>query len=99
MENKFLLMLGKNVPLDLVNLYLDRAKTSVMVLTRLSLEEVNTNVCLENIVIDLALYRYNLAGSECLKSESYEGQSFSYNSDIPDFIKSELKHFKKLRVI
>lgn len=98
MENKFLLMLGTDVPLNLVNLYLNRAKTSIASLTGLSLDEIDGNVCLEDLAVDLALYRYNLNGSEGLASESYEGQSFHYRTAIPDFIKEELKRYKKMRV-
>ena len=98
MENKFLLMLGADVPLNLVNLYLNRAKTSISNLTGLTLEEIDANKNIEDLVVDLALYRYNLNGSEGLASESYEGQSFHYRTAIPDFIKSELRHFKKMRM-
>lgn len=96
MEEKFLLLIGKKVNLSLVNFYINRAKGSILKFTGLTEEELTVN--LEDIIVDLAVYRYNITGVEHIKNESYNGNSFTYNLDIPDFIKTELKSYRKLRV-
>ena len=98
MEEKFLMLAGKNVDLAKVDFYLQRAKSSVLNLSNLQESEITGNVNIENIIVDLAIYRYNLTGTEHVRNESYNGNSFSYSLDVPDFIKNELKSYRKMRV-
>ena len=73
MEEKFLMLAGKNVDLAKVDFYLQRAKSSVLNLSNLQESEITGNVNIENIIVDLAIYRYNLTGTEHVRNESYNG--------------------------
>ena len=58
----------------------------------------NENIA-ENLIIQMALYKYNRLGTEGLNSENYSGVSFNYMSDYPDNLVKQLKRYKKLGVI
>ena len=53
----------------------------------------------ENLIIQMAIYKYNRLGTEGLNSESYSGVRFDYINDYPENIVKQLKRFKKLGVI
>lgn len=59
----------------------------------------NNNDLADNLIIQMAIYKYNRLGTEGLNSEGYSGVSFNYMSDYPDYIVKQLKRFKKLGVI
>lgn len=50
----------------------------------------------ESIVKDLVVIKYNLNGSEGLKSESYSGVSQSFIDDIPNDIMKRIRRLRKL---
>lgn len=50
----------------------------------------------DSIVIQIALYRCNMLGSEGLISESYSGMAFNYNTDLPQNIYKQLKPLRKV---
>ncbi|WP_194190376.1 phage head-tail connector protein [Clostridium chrysemydis] len=97
MLEQFKVLLGKEIENGIATVYLNRASSAVLKLTRRT--EVTQE--LEDIIVDLAIYRYNMQNSTHLKSENYDGASFSYNTDIPDFLLSEINEFKlkKMRVL
>ena len=58
----------------------------------------NENIS-ENLIVQMAIYKYNRLGTEGLNSENYSGVSFNYMSDYPETIVKQLRRFKKLGVI
>lgn len=92
----FLTILGRDADPKQAEYFINRAKNSVLKITNRSEEELNDH--LKGIIVDLAIYRYNLRGSEHLNSESFSGASFNYQVDIPENIKTELKCYRKLKV-
>lgn len=97
MIDDFLLVLGRNIDLKEANYYINRAKRMVLKFTNRKEEELNEH--LNDIIVDLAVYRCNLKSIEHKSSESFSGASFQYQTDIPDRIKTELKAYRKLRVM
>ena len=51
---------------------------------------------LENVIIQVAIWRYNRIGSEGLNSENYSGVSFNYSSDYPDALKKQLQAYRRI---
>lgn len=54
---------------------------------------------LQDIIIELAIIRYNKLGSEGLQSESYSGISQSFIADIPADIKQQLNSYRHLKTL
>lgn len=54
---------------------------------------------LEEVILEMAVYRYNLLGSEGLSREDYSGVSYSYKYDYPDYILAQLRSHRKVRTI
>ena len=54
---------------------------------------------MRTIIIKMAIYNYNRLGTEGLASESYSGNSYSYETDYPESILRSLKSFRKLRLL
>ena len=51
---------------------------------------------MQSIIEQMVVYRYNLIGTEGLKSESYSGISYSYNQEYPDNIIRMLKKYRRI---
>lgn len=51
---------------------------------------------MENLIVQMVVYRYNALGTENLKGESYSGLSYSYICDYPENILRMLKRYRKL---
>lgn len=51
---------------------------------------------MENLIVQMVVYRYNALGTENLKGESYSGLSYSYTCDYPENILRMLKKYRKL---
>lgn len=58
----------------------------------------NENVS-DNLIVQMAIYKYNRLGTEGLNSENYSGVSFNYLNDYPETIVKQLRRFKKLGVV
>ncbi len=50
----------------------------------------------ENLIVNMATYRYSEIGNERLQSESYSDISFHYADDYPANIQRQLKNCRKL---
>lgn len=96
MRDKFLSLAGKDVNVEIADIYLNRATNTILRLTNKTLDDITEG--LEDLIVDLAVYRYEMRGATHLKSENYDGASFSYNTDIPDFIMTEIKSYRSVRV-
>ena len=101
MLENFLILIGKNEEdLDLrkVNYILEKSKRAI--LKEINFTEDKLDETLMDIIVELAIYRYNLLGLEATNSESYNGTAFSYSLAIPQHIYSQLDPYKRrLRVI
>lgn len=51
---------------------------------------------LENVIINLAIWKYNRIGSEGLNSENYSGVSFNYLNEYPDNLKKQLQAYRRI---
>lgn len=96
MNESFLTLIGKQIDEYIVDTYIIRATNTILRLTNRTIDELTVE--LEDLIVDLAVYRYNLRNSTHLKSESYDGASFNYSTDIPDFLMTEIKAYRKMRV-
>ena len=54
---------------------------------------------LDNVVLEIAAYRYGKIGAEGLTSENYAGASFSYSSDIPESIIRQLNSLSVVKFV
>ena len=54
---------------------------------------------LEEVIVEMAVYRYNLIGSEGLSKEEYSGVTYNYEYDYPDYILAHLRSHRKARRI
>lgn len=87
------LLLGLDASKDtLLSLLLSQAEDEAKDYTN------NENIS-ENLIVQMAIYKYNRLGTEGLNSENYSGVSFNYMSDYPETIVKQLRRFKKLGVI
>lgn len=79
---------------ELLRILLDRAAEEVVNYTHnYELDK------LENVIIDIAIWRYNRLKSEGLDSENYSGVSFNYSSDYPDSIKKQLQAYRRIKTL
>ena len=83
---------------------LDASKdTLCQVLIQQALDEAiaytNNEDVAENLIVQMAIYKYNRLGTEGLNSENYSGVSFNYLNDYPETIVKQLRRFKKLGVV
>ena len=83
---------------------LDASKDSLcQVLIQQALDEAiaytNNEDVAENLIVQMAIYKYNRLGTEGLNSENYSGVSFNYLNDYPENIVKQLRRFKKLGVV
>ena len=54
---------------------------------------------LENVIIEMVVYRYNRIGTEGLNSENYSGVAYNYATDYPAAIYNQLKAYRKARML
>lgn len=54
---------------------------------------------LENVIISIAIWKYNRLGSEGLNSENYSGVSFSYLNEYPDNILKQLQSYRRIKTL
>ena len=77
--------------------------TLCQVLIQQALDEAiaytNNEDVAENLIVQMAIYKYNRLGTEGLNSENYSGVSFNYMSDYPDNLVKQLRRYKKLGVV
>lgn len=50
-------------------------------------------------ILSIATYLYNMDDSQGLKSESYSSVSYTYLTDIPEYLVRQLNPLRKIRVI
>lgn len=67
-------------------------------------EAVNYSGCndaakLENVIVQMAVFKYNQLGAEGLQSENYSGGSYAYLTDYPEQILKQLRQYKAARFI
>lgn len=60
---------------------------------------ITTATTLEPVILQMAVYRYNRIGTEGLTSENYNGSSYSYENDYPDYIVRQLQCNRKVRTV
>ena len=89
---KLLLGIGDASKDTLLSLLLEQAKDEAIAYT-------NNEELAENLIVQMAIYKYNRLGTEGLNSENYSGVSFNYMSDYPDNLVKQLRRYKKLGVI
>lgn len=96
MLNKLKLLLGiDNASKDeLLNELIAQCSANALAFTHLSTADT-----LESVIIEMAVYRYNLIGSEGLNKENYSGTSYEYKYDYPDYILAQLRSQRKVRTI
>lgn len=88
---KLLLGIADNSKDELLRVLLDYATEEVVNYTHNY--EIDK---LENVIVNVAIWRFNRIKSEGLSSESYSGVSFSYNTDYPDNIKKQLQYYRRI---
>lgn len=54
---------------------------------------------LENVIVYLAVWKFNRMGTEGVDAENYSGVSFNYTAEYPDDIKKQLQAYRKVQVI
>jgi len=91
-QMKLLLGIGDASKDTLLSLLLEQAKDEAIAYT-------NNEELAENLIVQMAIYKYNRLGTEGLNSENYSGVSFNYMSDYPDNLVKQLRRYKKLGVI
>ncbi|MDC4242535.1 phage head-tail connector protein [Clostridium tertium] len=85
-----------NLPETLLIDFITDAIQDVKIFINYSDNEILPNGC-KTIVKDLVVIKCNKLGSEGIASESHEGTSESYESDIPQEIKKKLYRYRRLR--
>ena len=53
----------------------------------------------KHTILQMAVYRFNLLGSEGLTSEEYSGVQYNYTNNYPDNILADLRSQRKVRRI
>ena len=94
MLEKLKIRLGVTDKDALLRILLDRAVEEVINYTH-----NNELDKLENVIIDIAIWRYNRLKSEGLDSENYSGVSFNYSADYPDSIKKQLQAYRRIKTL
>lgn len=54
---------------------------------------------LENVILSIAIWKYNRLGSEGLNSENYSGVAFSYLNEYPDSIIKQLQSYRRMKTL
>ena len=93
LENvKTLLGISDNTQDNLLNLYLTRATSFVK--NYCNIEEIP--IGLDEVIEDIAVYRYRMNGVENVKAESKGSLSETYRDSLPDDILSQLSRYRRV---
>jgi hypothetical protein len=93
LENvKTLLGISDNTQDNLLNLYLTRATSFVK--NYCNIEEIPIE--LDEVIEDIAVYRYRMNGVENIKSESKGELSETYRDSLPQDILSQLNRYRRV---
>ena len=66
---------------DLLNLLISQCSDNAETFTN------NSDItAMESVILEMAVYRYNLIGSEGLTRENYSGTGYIYQNGYPDYI-------------
>ena len=79
---------------DLLNLLLNQCTDNAVAFTN-----NNDTKTMENVILEMAVYRYNMIGSEGLTRENYSGTGYIYQNGYPDYVLEQLRQYRKLRTI
>lgn len=91
---KILLNITDSTKDGLLRILLDQTEEEVVNYTH------NTELDkLENVIINIAIWKYNRLGSEGLNSENYSGVSFNYASAYPDSILRQLQSYRRIKTL
>ena len=96
LENvKTLLGISDNTQDNLLNLYLTRATSFVK--NYCNIDEIPSE--LDEVIEDIAVYRYRMNGVENVKSESKGSLSETYHDSMPDDIIAQLNRYRRVKVV
>ncbi|MCG6796353.1 head-tail connector protein [Geobacillus sp. YHL] len=96
LENvKTLLGISNNTQDNLLNLYLTRATSFVK--NYCNIDEIPSE--LDEVIEDIAVYRYRMNGVENVKSESKGSLSETYRDSLPDDIIAQLNRYRRVKVV
>ena len=96
MLEKLMLLLGPQAEgkEPLLRLLLDFTTSEVVNYTHNNeLEKLN------NVILNLAVWKFNRLGTEGVDSENYSGVAFNYTAEYPDNIKKQLQAYRKVQTI
>ncbi|MBW7649791.1 head-tail connector protein [Anoxybacillus sp. ST4] len=79
----------------LINLYLTRATSFVK--NYCNIEEIPIE--LDEVIEDIAVYRYRMKGVENVKAESKGSLSETYRDSLPDDIIAQLNQYRKVKFV
>ncbi|MFC4182991.1 phage head-tail connector protein [Saccharococcus thermophilus] len=80
---------------SLLNLYLSRAEKFVK--NYCNIDEIPVE--LDEVIEDIAVYRYRMNGVENVKSESKGSLSETYRESLPDDILAQLNRYRRVKVV
>lgn len=89
---KLLLGITDNSKDELINLLIQSAKDELVLFCRNTYSDD-----MEGVVIDMCVFKYNSLDHTGLTGESYNGASFSYQTDYPPSILKRMRRYCKLR--
>jgi hypothetical protein len=96
LENvKILLGITDNSKDNMLNLYLSRATSFVK--NYCNIDEIPVE--LDEVIEDIAVYRYRMNGVENLQSESKGSLSETYRDSLPDDIIAQLNRYRRVKVV
>lgn len=89
---KVLLGITDNSKDDLLSILIEMAEADFETISQ-------SNRLDNNTVMHMVMFLYARLGTEGLNSESYNGATFSYAQDYPDYILKQIKGMKRVRLI
>ncbi|MGZ0086346.1 phage head-tail connector protein [Caldibacillus thermoamylovorans] len=92
---KTLLGISNNTQDNLLNLYLTRATSFVKNYCNIDVIPAELNEVIE----DIAVYRYRMNGVENVKAESKGSLSETYRDSLPDDIIAQLNRYRRVKVV
>lgn len=92
---KTLLSISDNTKDNLLNLYLTRAEKFVK--NYCNIDEIPVE--LDEVIEDIAVYRYRMNGVENVKAESKGSLSETYRESLPDDILTQLNRYRRVKVV
>jgi len=96
LENvKTLLGIFDNDDDNLLNLYLSRAEKFVK--NYCNLDTIPAE--LDEVIEDIAVYRYRMNGVENVKSEQKGSLSETYRDSLPDDILAQLNRYRRVKIV